>query len=86
MLQMNNISLRNVEERKRKEWTEITLENNILADIIRLNSKDTLHKHYTLIKNVSYRRMDQPMWNQCILISSAYIIFNKSQICHGQRK
>lgn len=44
--------------RKRKEWTEITLENNILADIIRLNSKDILHKHYTLVKNVSYRGMD----------------------------
>lgn len=66
--------------RKRKEWTEITLENNILA-IIRLNSKDTLHKHYTLVKNVSYRGIDQPIWNYLIyILSSAYIIFNKSHI------
>ena len=36
--------------RKRKELTKITLENNILPDIIRLKSKDTLYKCYALVK------------------------------------
>lgn len=43
--------------RKRKE-TKLLLANSTLAYIIRLKSKDTLHKHCALIKNM--QGMGQP--------------------------
>ena len=77
--------------RKRKELTKITLENNILPDIIRLKSKDTLYKCYALVKKCFLQEngsINPELLNVYVKVDKICKcnMNNESQICHCQRK